>query len=75
MTLRTTESVGEGLTEGHRESSRPTYELASTDNLDVLLAVLPPRISEAVADAGRRGGYDNLVEIVMDLGRIPEARF
>jgi stage III sporulation protein SpoIIIAA len=51
------------------------YELASTDNLDVLLAVLPPRISEAVADAGRRGGYDNLVEIVMDLGRIPEARF
>ena len=30
---------------------------------------------DAVADAGRRCGYDNLVEIVMDLGRIPEARF
>jgi stage III sporulation protein SpoIIIAA len=39
------------------------------------LAVLPPRISEAVADAGRREGYYNLVEIIMDLGRTPEARF
>jgi stage III sporulation protein SpoIIIAA len=37
--------------------------------------VLPPRISEAVASAGNREGYDNLVEIVMDLGRMPEARF
>jgi stage III sporulation protein SpoIIIAA len=51
------------------------YELASTDNLDVLLAVLPPDISEAVAEAGHRAGYDDLVEIVMDLGRVPEARF
>jgi stage III sporulation protein SpoIIIAA len=75
MTLRTTELTGEALLDGARDSSRPPYELASTDNLDVLLAVLPPRISDAVADAGRRGGYDNLVEIVMDLGRIPEARF
>ena len=71
MTLRTTELAGEALLDGARDSSRPPYELASTDNLDVLLAVLPPRISDAVADAGRRGGYDNLVEIVMDLGRIP----
>jgi len=75
MTLRTTELAGETLLDGAHDSSRPPYELASTDNLDVLLAVLPPRISDAVADAGRRGGYDNLVEIVMDLGRIPEARF
>jgi len=75
MTLQTTEVMGEGFLDGDRDSSRPTYELASTDNLDVLLAVLPPRISAAVADAGSRGGYDNLVEIVMDLGRKPEARF
>jgi stage III sporulation protein SpoIIIAA len=54
---------------------RPTYELASTDNLDVLLAVLPLDISHAVAEAGRREGYDGLIEIVMDLGRTPEARF
>ncbi len=58
-----------------RELSRPTYELASTDNLDGLLAVLPPDISDAVATAGAIEGYDDLVEIVMDLGRRPEARF
>ncbi|HEX5992537.1 MAG TPA: R3H domain-containing nucleic acid-binding protein [Thermomicrobiales bacterium] len=75
MTLRTTEVAQEGFLGGDRELSRPPYELASTDNLDVLLAVLPARISEAVAEAGRQGGYDNLVEIVMDLGRRPEARF
>ena len=54
MTLRTTESAGRGYLDGARDSSRPPYELASTDNLDVLLAVLPPRISDAVANAGRR---------------------
>ena len=51
MTLRTTEVGHEGFLDGDRELSRPLYELASTDNLDVLLAVLPPRISEAVAEA------------------------
>ncbi|MCC7025296.1 MAG: AAA family ATPase [Thermomicrobiales bacterium] len=51
------------------------YELASTDNLDVLLDVLPPDVSAALATVGEREGYDNLVEIVMDLGRQPEARF
>ena len=75
MTVRITEIAGEALLDAAHDSGRPPYELASTDNLDVLLAVLPPRISAAVVDAGRRGGYDNLVEIVMDLGRVPEARF
>src|SRR5215211_5154345 len=75
MTAESLTAPREGLLEGTRDSARPAYELASTDNLDVLLAVLPPRISEAVAEAGRREGYDNLVEIVMDLGRTPEARF
>ncbi|MFT4038537.1 MAG: R3H domain-containing nucleic acid-binding protein [Thermomicrobiales bacterium] len=51
------------------------YELASTDNLDGLLAVLPPDIAAAVSEAGSRQDYDDLVEIVMDLGRLPEARF
>jgi stage III sporulation protein SpoIIIAA len=55
--------------------ARPRYELATTDNLDGLLAVLPPRIASAVESAGEDAGYDDLVEIVMDLGRIPEARF
>ena len=58
-----------------REQTRPRYELATTDNLDVLLDVLPPDISAAVTEAGRHHGYDDLVEIVLDLGRVPEARF
>jgi stage III sporulation protein SpoIIIAA len=62
----------EWMHEESREATRPTYELASTDNLDVLLAVLPPDVSAAI---GENGGYDDLVEIVMDLGRRPEARF
>jgi stage III sporulation protein SpoIIIAA len=75
MRVNATDAAREAHSDGTRELARPTYELASTDNLDVLLAVLPPRISAAVAEAGRREGYDNLVEIVMDLGRTPEARF
>ncbi|MBW3634260.1 MAG: AAA family ATPase [Chloroflexi bacterium] len=75
MTLELTTTPREGLSDGTRDAERPAYELASTDNLDVLLAVLPPRVSEAVAESGLRDGYDNLVEIVMDLGRMPEARF
>jgi stage III sporulation protein SpoIIIAA len=58
-----------------RDAARPTYELATTDNLDVLLAVLPVDISGALGDAAGADGYDELVEIVMDLGRLPEARF
>ena len=61
--------------ESAREGMRPPYELATTDNLDVLLAVLPPSISRAVEEAGEAEGYESLVEIVMDLGRVPEARF
>ena len=56
MRLNTTDAAREAHVDGTRELIRPTYELASTDNLDVLLAVLPPRISEAVAEAGRLRG-------------------
>jgi stage III sporulation protein SpoIIIAA len=41
-------------------------------DLDDLLAVLPPRIQTALAN---RTDRDDLLEIVMDLGRKPEARF
>jgi len=41
-------------------------------DLDDLLAVLPPYIQEALAC---RTDRDDLLEIVMDLGRKPEARF
>jgi stage III sporulation protein SpoIIIAA len=75
MSYQLSVGTSERTMEDPREGTRPTYELASTDNLDVLLAVLPPDISRAVAAAGDVDGYDDLVEIVMDLGRRPEARF
>jgi stage III sporulation protein SpoIIIAA len=43
-----------------------------TDDLHVLMTVLPERIVEAVKKANN---CDNLLEIVLDLGRIPMARF
>lgn len=61
--------------ESERIASRPSYELASTDNLDGLLAAIPFDIAEAVVASGAEAGFDDLVEIVMDLGRAPEARF
>jgi stage III sporulation protein SpoIIIAA len=47
-------------------------EHISTDNLDLMLAVLPPSIREAV---GRAGNMESLIEVVLDLGRQPEARY
>jgi len=43
-----------------------------TDDLDLMLDVLPPHISEVVRELD---DSDNLLEIVMDLGRCPKARF
>jgi stage III sporulation protein SpoIIIAA len=51
------------------------YELEVTDNLEDLLAVLPPHVADAIL--GNQVGYDygELIEIVLDLGRVPEARY
>ena len=46
--------------------------LQITDDLDLLLAVLPERIRRALEQSERKG---TLVEVIMDLGRLPEARF
>lgn len=46
--------------------------LQITDDLDLLLSVLPERITEALEQSDRKS---SLIEIVMDLGRLPEARF
>jgi stage III sporulation protein SpoIIIAA len=43
-----------------------------TDDLPVLLAVLPKKYAEAVSDANNS---DSLLEIILDLGRVPIARF
>jgi len=43
-----------------------------TDDLDALLDVLPPRIAEPLSRSGDRSEF---LEVVMDLGRPPEARY
>ncbi len=43
-----------------------------TDDLEALLEVLPPSIERALRQANQG---ENLLEIVLDLGRVPEARF
>jgi len=43
-----------------------------TDDLPVLLAVLPNPVAEAVKQANNS---DNLLEVILDLGRLPMARF
>jgi stage III sporulation protein SpoIIIAA len=43
-----------------------------TDDLQALLDVLPPVIAKAVTEAD---DSDNLLEVILDLGRLPTARF
>lgn len=43
-----------------------------TDNLDSLFEVLPPDISSSITEIGKNA---DLIEIILDLGRIPAARF
>lgn len=43
-----------------------------TDDLDLLLEALPPRIVESLQSGDRRTA---LLEVIMDLGRLPEARY
>ena len=51
------------------------YELEVTDNLEDLLAVLPRHVSDAVLGNRVGFGYGELIEIVLDQGRRPEARY
>jgi stage III sporulation protein SpoIIIAA len=43
-----------------------------TDDIQALMSVLPPRISGALDQLNNQ---ENLLEIVLDLGRIPQARY
>jgi stage III sporulation protein SpoIIIAA len=47
-------------------------QLRITDDLDALLGILPGNLVEAVHKAN---DYDNLLEIILDLGRVPTARY
>ena len=46
-------------------------QIEITDNLDLLLGVLPPHLRAAL----ERRNPDELLEVIVDLGRKPEARF
>ncbi len=58
------------MTDERNLASMNTLQI--TDDLDLLLSVLPERIAQALEESERKS---NLLEIVMDLGRLPEARF
>lgn len=56
-----------------QETEKPLFQrMQVTDDLDALLATLPPKISHLLSDHQDRA---NLIEVVIDLGRKPEARF
>jgi stage III sporulation protein SpoIIIAA len=47
-------------------------KISVTDDLEVLLAVLPPEVRRGIEDERTR---EELLEVILDLGRRPEARF
>lgn len=55
-----------------RSDNSDMTTLQITDDLDLLLAILPPRIRLALEQANRAS---ELIEVILDLGRLPEARF
>src|SRR5688572_26782850 len=55
-----------------RSGRRPQLPADQPDDLDALLVALPPEIVERLV---RLPPERDLIEVVMDLGRRPEARF
>ncbi len=55
-----------------RQNQIPSHRMQVTDNLDQLLSIIPEPIRLKIENHPQK---DNLIEVVMDLGRIPEARF
>src|SRR5438874_8341670 len=50
----------------------PVKQRQITDDIELLLQALPPRVAEPLRQLEDR---ENLLEVVLDLGRPPEARF
>jgi stage III sporulation protein SpoIIIAA len=63
--------------QGTLQSDLPAtvFEREITDNLEDLLGVLPPRLISALTDLSAVDDRSDLIEVVLDLGRRPEARF
>jgi len=49
-----------------------SYSNQITDDLDIIMDVLPRDIQAALQKVGRR---DELLEVILDLGRVPTARY
>ena len=54
------------------EGSKYSMQLRITDDLAALVNVLPPYLRDELQRANRG---EDLIEVVLDLGRRPEARF
>lgn len=50
----------------------PAHRRQITDDLNKLLAILPVKIKESIENHPKK---DQLIEVILDLGRLPEARF
>jgi stage III sporulation protein SpoIIIAA len=67
--------LAERFAQPTRMETTRVFEHEVTDNLEDLLAVLPARITDQIQQLVQDGTRGALIEIVMDLGRRPEARF
>ena len=56
------------------QSEIASHRMQVTDNLDKLLTIFPDSIRSKL-DEQIESDSDNLIEVVLDLGRLPEARF
>ncbi|MGL5834234.1 MAG: R3H domain-containing nucleic acid-binding protein [Waterburya sp.] len=56
------------------QSDIASHRMQVTDNLDKLLSIFPDSIRSKL-DQHIESDSDNLIEVVLDLGRLPEARF
>ncbi len=56
------------------QSDIASHRMQVTDNLDKLLTIFPDSIRSRL-DEQIESDSDNLIEVVLDLGRLPEARF
>ena len=73
--INTTQSPDLAPSQSEVEMLRDNSDVTTlqiTDDLDLLLSILPPRIRMALEEANRT---PELIEVIMDLGRLPEARF
>ncbi len=56
------------------QSDIASHRMQVTDNLDKLLTIFPESIRSKLVEQLQEDS-DNLIEVVLDLGRLPEARF